>query len=180
MKNKKKGVRANNWKTHESDIEIRRLSMAGTPRKTKIKWNFLCILNMHIKRKRKSWVPGLVGVSFYFHFLLGGLCWKVLRIPIDFARDAGQTNIWQLLEGSRGPLSAVWCSMSQRNVIDFKNRRNSGILSVCPQRKKLKRTKAAPKTTANKAASPPGCLVPRFSAFPSAVNGALCRLIRLS
>jgi len=35
--------------------------------------------------------------------------------------------------------------MPRRNVIDFKNRRNFGILSVCPQRKKLKRALAAPK-----------------------------------
>lgn len=83
-------------------------------------------------------------------------------------------------------------------MIDFKNRRLFAILSVCPQRKKLKRTKVAPKTTANKlsfilffffiffldltpirlvAIFP---LLPAFAAFPSAVNGAMRRLIRLS
>jgi len=54
----------------------------------------------HIEYAHKTEVKELMGLDW-------GVCYKVLVSRSIFAGDAGQTNIWHLLEGSRVPLSAV-------------------------------------------------------------------------
>lgn len=127
-------------KTRQADNEICRLSMPGLPRKTEIKWNFFA----YIEYAHKTEVKELMGKWVLVVWGYGAIQGARHDDRFSLGMQARQifTIIWKGFE-CLCRLFDGWCPSIM--WLTLRIAKNFAILSVCPQRRKLKRARTAPK-----------------------------------